>query len=48
MTKDLAGNPPIPQKSVSATIERLKAAGRSRRSAGTIAGRAARRPVSIR
>ncbi len=41
MTKDLAGNPPIRLKLVSATIERLKAAGRSRRGADTIAARAA-------
>jgi hypothetical protein len=39
MTKDLAGIPPIRQKSLSATIERLKGAGRSRRGAGTIADR---------
>lgn len=44
MTEDLAGNPPIRLKLVSATIERLKAAGRSRRGAGTIAARAAAAP----
>ena len=44
MTKDLAGDPPIRQKLVSATIERLKAAGRSRRGAGTIAARGAAAP----
>jgi hypothetical protein len=44
MTKDLAGNPPIRLKLVSATIERLKAAGRSRRGSGTIAARAAVAP----
>ena len=44
MTKDLAGNPPIRQKLLSATIERLKAAGRSPRRAGAIAARAAATP----
>jgi hypothetical protein len=44
MIKDLAGNPPIGQKLLSATIERLKGAGRSRRGAGTIAARAAATP----
>ncbi len=42
MTRDLAGNPPIRQKLLSATIERLKGAGRSRR--GAIAARAAATP----
>jgi hypothetical protein len=40
MTKDLADDPPIRQKLVSATVERLKPAGRSRRGAGTIVARA--------
>ena len=44
MIKDLAGNPPMRQKLVAATIERLKAASRSRRGAGTIAARAAAPP----
>lgn len=44
MIKDLAGNPPIRRKLVSATIERFKRAGRSCRGAGTIAARAAGAP----